>query len=86
MGEVFLPVFATTSETDEEEGLCCFNLTALERGDVGFDFKPFAMVINLDDKWWRLKFNEKGLTNWGSVPYIDGQLCESFTSTYTFKI
>ena len=83
---VYLPVFATTIKIDEENGLCRFDLTTLERDDVGVDFKPEAMVFNLAGAWWRLKFDEEGLTDWGSVPYIDGQLCERFKSTYTFEV
>ena len=84
LGVVHLPVFVTTVNIDKEKGEGSFNLTHLEYDDVGFDFKPVAMVINLAAVWWRVKFEEGGPTNWGPVPWIDGQLVESFTSTYTF--
>lgn len=85
-GEVYLPVFATSFETDQEKGTCQFDLTRIEHKDVGFDFKPVAMIFNLAAAWWRCKFDEEATSDWGPVPYIDGQLGSSFRSSYTFTV
>ena len=85
-GEAYFPVFATSVEMDDNKGLISFTLTTLTRDAVCVDFKPLATVLNLDDMWWRLKFEEEGSTNWGRIPYIDGKVFEGFPSTYAFKI
>ncbi len=73
----YLPVFAKSVETDEEEGSITIRLTPLDYDMVGFDFRPEAMTLNMGDRWWDCKFDEP--------VWIDGYFASSFSTYWIFR-